>query len=95
MYFLGIRRFMLAYSVKIVKKKHCFMGYLVDFSGSCTSKMAANINTQPKSSRGDNAPPVKFQPQATKMTVVKVANTDSKLIKMEAEVGSVYFCPTI
>jgi len=74
------------------KLRHAF--YLV-FSGNCTKIIAVNIKTQPKISLKLIAPPVKFQPRATKITVVSPANTDSKLIKIDADVGSVYFCPII
>jgi len=53
--------------------------------------IATNINIQPIISRKVIAPPVRFQPSATKMTFDSTAKTDSKLIRIEAEVGSVYF----
>ena len=53
--------------------------------------MAQNIKKQPKISRAFRAPPVRFQPRATKTAVERAANTDSRLIRIDAEVGSVYF----
>ena len=61
------------------------------FSGNCTNIIAMNIRTQPDISRNVNAPPVSDHPHATRITVVSVAKTDSRLIRIEAEVGSVYF----
>ena len=39
--------------------------------------------------------PVMLQPNATSTADDNAANTDSKLIRIDADVGSVYFCPTI
>ena len=57
--------------------------------------IAENIRIHPRISLNVIAPPVKFQPRATKITVVSPAKTDSKLIRIDADVGSVYFCPII
>ena len=64
---------------------------LFPFSGNCTNIIATNIRIQPVISRTLIAPPVSDQPHATSTTVVRVAKTDSRLIRIEAEVGSVYF----
>ena len=64
-------------------------------SGNCTSIIAPNIRTQPIISRKSILPPVMLQPNATSTADDNAANTDSKLIRIDADVGSVYFCPTI
>lgn len=68
-----------------------FAAYCCFLSGSWTRIIAQSISAQPEISRPVSAPPVRLNPHATSITVASSENTDSILISMEAEVGSVYF----
>ena len=56
--------------------------------GTCAKITAVNTSTQPTISRGANTSCNTTNPPST-------ANTDSRLITMDATAGSAYFCPAI